>query len=148
MYKTHLFQNTGIINSYEPSTYKYSMKTKDGTILTELHKDNFTELSEPPDFQFSSYQPQEDEVSSNSGLEHELRHNTHFTPNRQHRPYHDHEFEYPPGTTTKTITSSRFMSSVKDCVNEHITHTINDLDTLYDNLYNRLRAHNMFLHPY
>ena len=28
MYKTHLFQNTGIINSYEPSTYKYSMKNQ------------------------------------------------------------------------------------------------------------------------
>ena len=37
---------------------------------------------------------------------------------------------------------------MKECVNEYTTHTINDLDIMYDNLYNRLRAHNMFLHPY
>ena len=40
------------------------------------------------------------------------------------------------------------MSSVKDCVNKYTTHTLNDIDTLYDNIYNRLRADNMFLHPY
>ena len=44
MYKTHLFQNTGIINSYEPSTNKYSMKTKDGAVLQNLHRNIFTKL--------------------------------------------------------------------------------------------------------
>ena len=38
MYKTHLFQNTGIINNYNPSTRKYSMKTMDGTVLKDLHE--------------------------------------------------------------------------------------------------------------
>ena len=33
-------------------------------------------------------------------------------------------------------------------MNEYTTHTINGLDIMYDNLYNLLRAHNMFLHPY
>ena len=40
------------------------------------------------------------------------------------------------------------MSSVKDSISEYTTHTVNDLDILYDNLCIRLRAHNMFIHPY
>ena len=37
MYKTRLFQNTGIINNYDPSTCKYTMRTKDGGMLKDLH---------------------------------------------------------------------------------------------------------------
>ena len=40
------------------------------------------------------------------------------------------------------------MSSVKDSISEYTAHTVNDLDMLYDDLFNRLRAHNMFIHPY
>ena len=89
------------------------MKTKDGTIIKDLHQDKFTELNTLANFQFTNYQPQQEDVSSNSSVEQELHTNPHYTSNRQHRPYHDHEFEYPPSTITKTITSSRFMSSVK-----------------------------------
>ena len=42
IYKTHLFENTGIIHKYDSGTKIYSMHTKDGTLLQHLTHDNFT----------------------------------------------------------------------------------------------------------
>ena len=49
MYKTHLFVNTGMIYKYDHHTCKYSMKTKDGALLQNLHRNNFTKLETPID---------------------------------------------------------------------------------------------------
>ena len=137
-----------MIHKYDHHTCKYSMKTKDGALLQNLQRNNFTKLETPIDLNNKNYQLQDDDTSTQSYVEHDTHNNKLYPPHRQHRPYHDHEFEYPPGTTAKTITSTRFMSSVKDSISEYTTHTVNDLDMLYDNLFTRLRAHNMFIHPY
>jgi len=102
----------------------------------------------PIDLNNKNYQLQDDDTSTQSYVEYDTHNNKLYPPHRQHKPYHDHEFEYPPRTTAKIITSTRFMSSVKDSISEYTTHTVNDLDMLYANLFNHLRAHTMFIHTY
>ena len=56
MYKTHLFVNTGMIHKYYHHTCKYSMKTKDGAVLQNLHRNIFTKLETPIDLNNKNYQ--------------------------------------------------------------------------------------------
>ena len=148
-YKTHLFENTGIIHKYDPVKKTHIMYTKDGTLLQDLFPYNITVNDTPPSFQAPQSQQREDNSSVISYSDHDKQYNyNNHSHNNPHRQHHDYEFEHPPGTGIKTITSHRFISSMKECVNEFKTTTINDLDILYDNMYNRLRAHNMLLHPY
>ena len=54
IYKTHLFENTGIIHNYDSGTKTYRMHTKDGTLLQHLTHDNFTPNNNEPVSQTSN----------------------------------------------------------------------------------------------
>ena len=143
MYKTDLFQNTGIINNYNPRTRKYSMKTMDGTVLKDLHENISQNLAPILTLKLQA---------TNYKMTRELR--IYMSSMNSIHINIIHQIDSAYSTTITNLNILPWYNNQDDykylvCIfRQRLRKGIHDLDILYDILCNRLRAHNMFIHTY